>query len=482
MISAIRKFSTTIYAKILLGIVVIPFVFWGMGSSFTGGNKNVIVQIDDNKFPIQEFANFVSSHQVSGQKINAEIIDRLLSVYIGDKLIEMESEYFGIRLSDNSLSKLIMNQKEFMRENTFSRPEYEKFLLSNNFNVVNFEANFARQEKKRQLINFIGGGVYPTKFSVNSAFNKVNQKRDIKLINLNDAFEKKINYTESSIKTYYKDNKNEYNQLYKTIEILEINPKKLMGINEYNDLFFKKIDDIQDSIAEGETLNNLKLEYNLTKGDSFLINELGENIDSKKVNNISEKIVKTIFSLSENEKSLFVEEKDKFFIVEILKTENIQKDLDNENVVRDIQKKLMKAEKIKLLSEIISKINQNKFTKNDFDKISLDNNVPIQNIKLKSINDNEILKLPVVKEVYSFPKNKIIIVNDIFLTENFLIYTDDIEEASIEKNSDEYNKYFDLSKMSITNGLFNTYDNYIKEKYKIDINYKALNTVKSYFN
>ena len=48
MLSTIRNFSKTIYAKVLLGIVVIPFVFWGMGSSFKGGSKNVIVKIDDD--------------------------------------------------------------------------------------------------------------------------------------------------------------------------------------------------------------------------------------------------------------------------------------------------------------------------------------------------------------------------------------------------------------------------------------------------
>ncbi len=35
--------------------------------------------------------------------------------------------------------------------------------------------------------------------------------------------------------------------------------------------------------------------------------------------------------------------------------------------------------------------------------------------------------------------------------------------------------------MKITNGLFNAYDSYIKKRYKIDINYKALDTVKNYY-
>ena len=57
MLGSIRNFSRTIYAKILLVIVIIPFVFWGMGSSITGGSKNVVVVIDKEKYSIQHFGN-----------------------------------------------------------------------------------------------------------------------------------------------------------------------------------------------------------------------------------------------------------------------------------------------------------------------------------------------------------------------------------------------------------------------------------------
>ena len=88
----------------------------------------------------------------------------------------------------------------------------------------------------------------------------------------------------------------------------------------------------------------------------------------------------------------------------------------------------------------------------------------------------------VVGQIYAFPEKKIIIANDINLTENFLIYIDKVIDVSINQDSEDYEKYFKLAKISITNGLFNTYDKYIKEKYEIDINYKALKTVKDYFN
>ena len=185
MLSSIRKFSSSIYAKILLGIIIIPFVFWGMGSSFTGGNKNVIVLIDNEKISTQEFAKFVQINHNVNEKISADKIDQLLTSFIGNKLIQNEYEHYDIKLSEESLSKLIKIQKEFIDQNKFSRTKYEKFLISNNLNVVDFEKDLADQEKKKQLLTFIGGGVNPTKFMVDNIYNKINQIRKIQLINLN---------------------------------------------------------------------------------------------------------------------------------------------------------------------------------------------------------------------------------------------------------------------------------------------------------
>ena len=60
MLSRIRNFSNTIYAKVFLFIVAIPFVFWGMGDLFSVGNKNTIVKISNEKISAQDFMNFIN--------------------------------------------------------------------------------------------------------------------------------------------------------------------------------------------------------------------------------------------------------------------------------------------------------------------------------------------------------------------------------------------------------------------------------------
>ena len=480
MLGSFRKFSGSIYAKILLGIIIIPFIFWGMGSSITGGSKNVVVVIDKEKYSIQHFSNFIKKTAL--KKVEANDVEGFLFAFISEKLIEKEIEHFGIKLSDNSLSKLIRHQEQFKRENKFSRTEYEKFLIKNNVTAINFESILSKEEKKKQLLDFIGGGASPSKFLVNISYDKINQKRVIELINLNDVFKIQLNFSEDQIKTYFENNKNKYNKIYKSVKLLELSPKKLVDNNEFNDLFFKKIDEIDDLIFGGEKLNYIIQKFNLEKPNSFTINELGKDINSKMNKKITKDLIEKIFNIKEIEPTVLIEDKNKYFIVELVKTESIQKGIEDDFIKKEILLDLGKKTKRRLITEIIDKINKNNFNKYDFDKLSKDKNVNIKKISLNNQNDDKILKKEIVNQIYTFPEKKVIIVNDIGLSENFLIYIDKIKNVTIDENSEEYQKYFNLSKNQIVSELYNTYENYIQKKYKIDINYQALDAIKNSYN
>jgi len=480
MLGSFRKFSGSIYAKILLGIIIVPFVFWGMGSTITGGSKNVVVVIDKEKYSTQHFGNFI--RRTALKKVEANDIEGFLFAFISEKLIEKEIEHFGIKLSNNSLTRLIKHQEHFKRENKFSRTEYEKFLIKNNVTAINFESILSKEEKKKQLLDFIGGGVSPSKFLVNISYDKINQKRAIELISLDEVFEKQLNFSDDQVKIYFENNKDKYTKVYKSVKLLELSPKKLVDNNELNDLFFKKIDEIDDLIFGGEKLNYIIQKFHLEKPNSFTINELGKDINSKMNKKITKDLIEKIFNIEEIEPTVLIEDKDKYFIVELVKTESIQKDYGDDLIKKEILLDLSKKTKRKLITEIVGKINKNNFNKYDFDKLSKSENVNIKKISLNNQNDDKILKKEIVKQIYTFPKKKVIIVNDIGLSENFLIYIGEIKNVTIDESSEEYQTYFNLSKNQIVNELYNTYENYIQKKYKIDINYQALDVIKNSYN
>ena len=336
MLGSLRTFTSSIYAKILIGIIIIPFVFWGMGSSFVGGNKNIIVAIEKEKYSVEEFGNFIQKFSGTNKKIDANQIEDLLSMFISEKLMESEIEHFKIVLSDDSLAKLIRHQKNFKRDNKFSRIEYEKFLLKNNITAINFENNLSKVETKKQLLDFIGGGIFPSKFLVSTAYDKINQKRKIELINLNDVFKKKINITNNQIKSYFENNKNKYIETYKSVKLVELNPKKLTGSSEFSTLFFEKIDEIDNITMQGKSLDYIIQKYNLEKANIFTFDKSGKEINLKKIDDLPKNLIENILNLEDDQSTSLIENTEKYFIVRLIKTENIQKQFEHETVQNDI--------------------------------------------------------------------------------------------------------------------------------------------------
>jgi len=482
MLGSFRKFSTSLYAKILLIIIIIPFVFWGMGSSLSGGDQNIVVKINKDKYSIQDFDAFIKRTAYKKIESNEEI-NEYLSAFIGEQLIKKEVNHYKIKVSDKSLSQLIKNQKQFKRDGDFSRTEYEKFLIKNNITAVNFENILASQERKKQILDLIGGGVYSSKFLINAAYDRVNQKRDIELINLNTAFSKNLKVSDVDIEKYFKENKNKYNEIYKSIKLLELTPKNVLGKKEdFNDLFFKKIDEIDDLIISGINLDNIILNFNLNNPVLLKINKFGKKVNSNTAANITENLVKSIFDLDDGNKTALLDVDNKYFIVEVLKTEKLQKSISDPSFKKLIADAVEKEIKRGLTAKIIDEINKNNFKKSDFNKLAGDYGVKIEKITLTNQNDSKILKTDIVGQIYNFAEKKIIVVNELGLSENYLIYIKNIKRAQISENSKEYQKYSNLSKARIINNLYNTYDEYLKKKYEIIINYKTIDKIKNYNN
>ena len=101
MLTAIRKFSNTIYAKIILGIMIIPFVLWGMGGAFRGGSKNTIATINKQKITTIEYVNYIRNSKINFKIMDKEeklkIFNELLTNFIGEEVMTLEAKSLGIK-------------------------------------------------------------------------------------------------------------------------------------------------------------------------------------------------------------------------------------------------------------------------------------------------------------------------------------------------------------------------------------------------
>ena len=64
MISNFRNFAKTKFAGVLVFIMIIPFVFWGMGSMFSSGNTNNIAKINKKNISTQEFIDYLNNSNI----------------------------------------------------------------------------------------------------------------------------------------------------------------------------------------------------------------------------------------------------------------------------------------------------------------------------------------------------------------------------------------------------------------------------------
>ncbi len=228
MATSIGKFSKSFFLKLLVGIIILPFVFWGMGDVFRGGNQNVIATIDSKKISTQEFMNYLNLLNLDKNEIkrlnNSDLMEKILSDYIGRKVMTFEIEKSGILVNDNSLRNIIKNDKLFFKDNKFSRTEYEKFLLKSNVTAPSFEQNIVEQESRRQFLSFLSGGITIPFELVEKEFKKENQTKTIKYIDLNKYY-LKTKPTNEEIKKLYDRNKNSFVEEFKSIQYAEISPR-----------------------------------------------------------------------------------------------------------------------------------------------------------------------------------------------------------------------------------------------------------------
>ena len=181
MINSIKKYSKTFLFKVLVGIILI-FIL-GHGDVFSGGSQNVVAKIDSEKVSTRDFVNYLNVLNLNDQERKdlpkTDLINRILSDYIGKKVLIQELENLNVILEDKSLKEIIINDKTFFKDNKFSRTEYEKFLISNSLSAPLFETNVAEQEK-RQLLSYLSGGVEIPNFLVNTnTIKKIKQKNRI---------------------------------------------------------------------------------------------------------------------------------------------------------------------------------------------------------------------------------------------------------------------------------------------------------------
>ena len=481
MLNNIRNFSKTWFAKILLVIIVIPFVFWGMGGVFSGGNTNNIAKINNQSISTQDFMNHLNSSRITLETIkdnlNNNILEEMLGELISKKMIQLEEQDLNLIISDKILKKRIKENENFLDENKkFSRLKYEKFLLSSNITAVDFETKLRNSELKKNLFSYIVGGIKSPTFLSNNTFKEQNKKLSLEYINLENVYKKKDDFTMDEILKYIDKNKENLKEKNISFNYSKVTPATLIGIDEYNDLFFQKIDNIENDISNGFTYDELLRKNNLKS-----VFQANFKLNDKNISEVINKdVLKKIFNKAEENKIELLEENDFYLLYEIKKVEKILPSIESTNFISNVKEIMVNKSKNDFNYDLIKKISQKSFTQKSFEDISASSNSGTENISITSISDTEKFTIDSIKHIYSLPKSSFGLIGD--KNKNiYLIKILNISESHISKSSENYKKYTNLTNVKIRDSMYSSYDFHLNNKYKVKINEKTFERVKNYF-
>ena len=474
MLNSIRKFSKTFFAKIILAIMIIPFIFWGMGGAFNTGNTNNVVKINNKNISTQDFMDFINTANIDVETIrdnlDNDVLEQLISRMVSKKILEIEIENLALLISETALSINIKKNSNFQDDDgKFSRIKYEKFLLSNGISATEFEMRLKKNELEKKLFYYIGGGIKSPFFITNKFFKEQESKIDLEYINLNDAYLKKNNITDENIKNFIDKNSEELKEEYINFSYVKISPQNLLESNEYNDIFFSKIDEIENEILNGKQISDIAANYNLKliNKKNYIKNEKGDPIEEK------------IYAQKDNEIELF-DDGNFYVLYQINEIDKILPDISNKRFKNKITEILYQKNKYEFNKNIVKQINQSKFSQKSFEDLSIKNSIKIEKILLNSIEDDKKFTVDSVKLIYALPQKSFTLVND-ESNNIYLVKIVKINNESISKNSDKFKTFRNQGKIKLRDQMYSSYDMSLNDKYKVKINQKTLERVKNYF-
>tara|TARA_Y100000741_G_scaffold70287_1_gene51121 strand:+ start:1175 stop:2593 length:1419 start_codon:yes stop_codon:yes gene_type:complete len=471
MLSNLRIFSKSKLAGVLVAIIIVPFVFWGMGSVFQTGNTNNVVKINNETVSTKEFVNHINQSGLSldyiRQNLDKNILEEMLSELVSDRLLKMEIEELNVNLSEKNLAKLIKSNKKFNDDDKkFSRLKYEKFLLEQNISAYEFEKRFKNNELKNNLFNYISGGIKSPYFLKNKIFVNETKKLDIDYFDIENSYN--ILITDAEIIEFINDNEELLKEDFIDFSFTKITPKNLIEIDEFNNDFFKRIDEIENEILNEKSIQEISKKFNLTL----------EEIKDYKFNEESD-LFKEIYSKRSESKIKLIDKEDYYLLYEIFKLNKVLPDKNNIEFVNKVKKNLIVKKKYDFIQKLFEQIKNKELNDSKFVEIAKGKQ-NIKNTLIESINDTKYFDIKSLKLLYELSKGSFVLIGDAN-NKIYLAKINNINASKLLENSENSSKYLEKSNLKIVSDLYGSYDLSLNSKYKVKVFQKSIDRVKEYF-
>ncbi len=456
---------------ILIIVIIIAFGFGGFGGGFSTNNQNNIAKINKTNVTTQDFMDYVNQSGISLDAIRTNldnnIIEELLSGLISTTLIDLEIKDFALSISERTILKTIKDNKNFQDENgIFQRVKYEKFLLSSNLSAPMFELKLKNRELQKHLFDIIGAGTITPNFLIEKKYEENNKTLSLEYFNMEGLYKNKDEYTDEDLLVFIKENEDQLKREYIDFKYVVLNPKNLIGVEEFNQEFFDRIDKIENQISEGADFDTIleSIKVNVNKIIEYAPDSEAQTSENLIYQNKSSKLN-------------LIENGDNFLLYNIDKEYSKSPNLNDDKTKSELAELIYQKGKFDFNRKILEEIQSKEFNNSKFEDLG---NNDLLNLEVKTINDDTTFDVNSIKMLYTLPVNSFTLVND---KDNniFLVKISDSKKNFFNKSDEDYVQFVKNQNTDNRKSILQSYDQLLNNKYQVKVNQKSVDRVKNYF-
>ncbi len=244
MLQRIRDGARGWLAWVIVGIISIPFAFWGINEYFNPSPKRVIAEVNGAELLEIDFRRQVSQQKqllrtrfqnpnIDLSFLDEQIKQSTLKRMIEEELLVQSANDAGMRIGDVLLANRIHSFSAFQEDGTFSQELYEQALGYQGLTPPGFERDIRRALITDQIREGVLRSALVTDYDQQQRTRLEEQQRSISyLIIPASRFNNSVTITDADIETYYKEHAKQYMTPEKvSIEYVQLSQKDLISIS-----------------------------------------------------------------------------------------------------------------------------------------------------------------------------------------------------------------------------------------------------------
>ncbi|NOJ00663.1 peptidylprolyl isomerase [Vibrio kanaloae] len=281
MMDRLREGVNSIAVKIILGLIILSFVFAGVGSYITGGGNNAAAKVGNTEIARGEFEQAYQNERNRMQSQLGDYFSQMLADpdyvesfrksvldrMINDVLLEQQAESLGLRISDSQIRTMILEMPQFQTAGQFDQEVYQAALRRAGFSAESFAEYMRRDLMRNQLVTALQGSEFVLQGEIDTQSKLIAQTRDIRTVTLSVAdLAKDIELTDEQIEQYYQENPAAYTRPEQAkVSYIELSAEALKSQLEVSDEEAQKY--YQEHLDKYSTEEQRKVSHILVQGD-----------------------------------------------------------------------------------------------------------------------------------------------------------------------------------------------------------------------